>query len=130
MTEDLTFRLARSSNFDEILKLSEGIYNGHDYLPLGFHTWMKMKEFCVYMLAFSGEKLVSLQAFSVVDNGRTFVSRAGRTLPDCFADEVLVKSCHNWSTISYESNIRTFGESDFQPETIIIPLRKLYSLIF
>ena len=34
------------------------------------------------MLVFSGEKLVSLQAFSVVDNGKTFVSRAGRTLPE------------------------------------------------
>ena len=81
MTQDLTFRLAKSSDFDKILKLSEGIYNGGDYLPARFHTWIKMKDVYV-MLAFSGEKLVSLVVCSVVDEGMTVVYRAARTLPE------------------------------------------------
>jgi len=81
MTQDLTFRLAKSSDFDEIQKLSEGIYNGGDYLPARFHKWMKMENLDV-MLAFSGDKLVSLVVCSVVDEGMTFVSRAERTLPE------------------------------------------------
>ena len=81
MTQNLTFRLAQSSDFDEILKLSEGIHNGGDYLPSRFHTWMKMENLYV-MLAFSGKKIVSLVVSSVVDEGMTVVDRAGRTLPE------------------------------------------------
>ena len=81
MTQDLTFRLAQSSDFNEILKLSEGIYNGGDYLPSRFHTWMKMENLYV-MLAFSGKKLVSLVVSSVIDKGMTVVDRAVRTLPE------------------------------------------------
>lgn len=36
--QDLTSRLARLNDFHEILKLSEVIYDGHDYLPVRFHT--------------------------------------------------------------------------------------------
>ena len=79
MSKELTFRLAQTSDFDEILKLSEGIYEGHDYLPLRFHTWMNMENLDV-MLAFSGEKLVSLVACCIVDDGKTYVIRAARTL--------------------------------------------------
>ncbi|XP_078345588.1 histidine N-acetyltransferase-like [Oculina patagonica] len=75
------FRLARPNDFDEILKLSEGVYDGHDYLPFRYHTWMKMKNVAV-MLAYYGEKLVGLVACSVVDDGRTWVARAGRTLKE------------------------------------------------
>lgn len=79
MSQEFTFRLAQTSDFDEILKLSEEVYAGHDYLPLRFHTWMNMENLDV-MLAFSGEKLVSLVACSVVDDGKTHVTRAARTL--------------------------------------------------
>ena len=79
MSEELTFRLAQTSDFDEILKLSEGIYEGHDYLPLKFYTWMNMENLDV-MLAFSGEKLVSLVACCIVDDGKTYLIRAARTL--------------------------------------------------
>ena len=81
MTQDLTFRLAQSSDIDKILKLSEGLYNGGDYLPARFHTWMKMENLYV-MLAFSGDKLVSLVVSSIVDGGMTVVDRASRTLPE------------------------------------------------
>ena len=72
MILDLTFRLAKPSDFDEILKLPEGIYDGLDYLPFRYHTWMKMENVAV-MLAYYGEKLVSLIACSIVDEGRTAI---------------------------------------------------------
>ena len=76
----LTFRLARRGDFDEIVKLSEGIYSGHDYLPLKFHEWLQRKNLAVF-LAYSGDRLVGLQASFVVDDGKTLIGRAGRVLP-------------------------------------------------
>lgn len=78
---ELTCRLARLNDFDDILTLSEGIYNGHDYVPVRFHTWMKMENSAV-MLSYSGENPAGLLVRSVVDEGRTFVSRAARVLPE------------------------------------------------
>ena len=81
MKLELTFRLAKPSDFDEVLKLSEGIYDGHDYLPFTFHTWMKMENVAV-MLAYSGEKLVGLLVCFIVDEGKTAIRRAARILPE------------------------------------------------
>ncbi|KAL9958111.1 hypothetical protein ACROYT_G035082 [Oculina patagonica] len=81
MDLELNFRLARPNDFDKVLKLSEGIYDGHDYLPFRYHTWMKMENVAV-MLAIYREKLVGLVVCSVVDDGRTWVARAGRTLKE------------------------------------------------
>ena len=81
MNRELTFRIARSSDLDDILKLSEGIYDGHDYLPLRYQAWMNMDNLHV-KLAYIGEKLVGLVACSVVDEGRTAIRRAGRTLAE------------------------------------------------
>ena len=78
MNRELSFRVAMSSDFDEILKLSKGIYDGHDYLPLRYQAWMNMDKLHV-MLAFIGQNLVGLVACSVVDEERTVIRRAGRT---------------------------------------------------
>ena len=78
MNTQLTFRLAQTSDFDEILKLSEGVYDGQDYLPVRFHNWMQMDNVAV-MLAHASEKLVGLVQCSVVDDGRTAVRKAART---------------------------------------------------
>ena len=75
----LTFRLARPDDFDAVVKLSEGIYDGHDYLPFKFLEWLQRDNLDV-LLAYSGDKLVGLQACFVVDEGRTFIRRAERTL--------------------------------------------------
>ena len=77
----LTFRLARPNDFDEVLKLSEGIYDGHDYLPFRYHAWMKMDNLNV-MLAYYEKKLVGLAVCSVVDEGKTAIRRAARTLAE------------------------------------------------
>lgn len=90
MNPELTFRLARPNDFDEILKLSKGIFKGHDYLPSTYHTWMKMDKVAV-MLAYSGDKPVGLVASSVVDDERTSIRRAGRTLPEFRGQGVFTK---------------------------------------
>ena len=79
--EEVSFRLARLSDFDEVVNLSRGIYKGHDYLPLEFHRWMKTEDFAV-MVAVVGEKLVGLRAGFIVDEGKTCIRRAGRVLPE------------------------------------------------
>lgn len=77
----LTFRLAQPGDFDAVVKLSEGIYDGHDYLPFKFHKWLQRDNLDV-LLAFSGDKLVGLQACFVVDEGRTLIRRAERILAE------------------------------------------------
>ena len=77
----LTFRLAQPGDFDAVVKLSEGIYDGHDYLPSKFHEWLQRDNLDV-LLAYSGDKLVGLQACFVVDGGRTFIRRAERILAE------------------------------------------------
>ena len=77
----LTFRLAQFGDFDAVVKLSEGIYDGLDYLPLTFHKWLQ-KDNLVFLLAYSGDKLIGLTACFVVDEGRTFIRRAERILAE------------------------------------------------
>ena len=77
----LTFRLAQFGDFDAVVKLSEGIYDGYDYLPLKFHKWLQRDNLAV-LLAYSGEKLVGLTACFVVDEERTFIRRAERILAE------------------------------------------------
>ena len=77
----MTFRLARLSDFDEVVNLSRGIYKGHDYLPLEFHRWIKTENFAVMVAAVS-ERLVGLRAGFIVDDGKTCIRRAGRVLPE------------------------------------------------
>ena len=77
----LTLRPADADDFDEIVKLSEGIYAGHDYLPLMFRQWLQ-RDNVVVILAHCGVRLVGLRANFVVDDGRTLIHRAGRVHPD------------------------------------------------
>ena len=79
MSTELIFRLAQTSDFDEILVLSEGVYDGQDYLPVRFHNWMQMDNVAV-MLAHASKKLVGLVQCSFVNDGRTAVRQAARTL--------------------------------------------------
>ena len=79
MSTELIFRLAQTSDLDEILILSEGVYDGQDYLPVRFHNWVQMDNVAV-MLAHASEKLVGLVQCSVVNDGRTAVRQAARKL--------------------------------------------------
>lgn len=78
---DVTFRLAQARDFDEVVKLSDGVYNGYDYLPFKFHKWLEMENVAI-MLAHTQEQLVGLVAGFIVDDGKTVVHRASRILPE------------------------------------------------
>ncbi|XP_022807582.1 histidine N-acetyltransferase-like [Stylophora pistillata] len=79
--EELSFRLARLSDFDEIVSLSKGIYEGHDYLPIEFHKWMKMENMAIMLVLF-GNRVVGSRAAYIIDDGKTYIRRAGRVLPE------------------------------------------------
>ena len=101
MTTELIFRLAQTSDLDEILILSEGVYDGQDYLPVRFHNWVQMDNVAV-MLAHASEKLVGLVQCSVVNDGRTAVRQAAairsneriraKTIPECTARDIRIHS--------------------------------------
>ena len=79
--DSLTFRLAQTDDYQEIVKLSEGIYEGHDYLPLKFNDWLQRENLHI-VLAYSGSQVVGLQAYFIADEGRTFIRRAERIHPN------------------------------------------------
>ena len=81
MEDKLTFRLATLQDFDEVQKMSKGIYEGHDYLPLKYHHWLKQDNIIVMIGVIDG-KIIGLEAQVVVDDGMTAVSRARRIHPD------------------------------------------------
>ena len=91
----LTFRLAQPGDFNAVVKLSEGIYTGHDYLPLTFHKWLQRDNLAV-ILAYSDDKLVGLQACFVVDEGRTLIPRAERILAE-FRGQGLVRQLREFA---------------------------------
>ena len=73
--------LATSSDFDNVVKLSRGIFNGYDCIPVVFHEWLK-KENMAIMLLFAGRSLIGLSASCIVDEGKTFVRRFDRIIPN------------------------------------------------
>jgi len=75
--EKLVCRLAKSSDFDDVVKLSKGVYDGYDYLPVVYHEWLKRKNVAI-MLMFAGRDLIGLESSTIVDDGRTLVRRASR----------------------------------------------------
>ena len=63
------------------MKLSRGIFNGYDCIPVVFHEWLK-KENIAIMLLFTGRSLIDLCASCIVDEGKTFVRRFDRIIPN------------------------------------------------
>ena len=78
--KEITIRKAVSADYEAILEMSEGIYNGHDYIPCVFHKWLTQPSREIFV-AQLGEKLVGLRAIHIVDEGRTFISQGLRIHP-------------------------------------------------
>lgn len=43
-SDGLTFWLARPQDYDEVMAISQDIYQGNDYLPHHYHTWMTERD--------------------------------------------------------------------------------------
>ncbi|KAM9500766.1 histidine N-acetyltransferase-like [Clarias gariepinus] len=71
-SDGLTFWLARPQDYDEVMAISQEIYEGNDYLPHRYQTWMTERDRIVIIARRNG-KLVALDSALVVDGGQTVV---------------------------------------------------------
>ncbi|XP_046908045.1 probable N-acetyltransferase 16 isoform X2 [Hypomesus transpacificus] len=78
--DGLTFWLAEEKDYDDVMGISDNIYQGNDYLPRRYHSWMT-EPGRVVMLARRGNKLVALESGLLVDDGCTVVVEGLRVCP-------------------------------------------------
>ncbi|KAA0723209.1 Histidine N-acetyltransferase [Triplophysa tibetana] len=79
-SEGLTFFLARPEDYDDVMAISHDIYEGNDYLPCRYHSWMTEPDRLV-IIARRGSRLVALESSLVVDGGKTVVVEGLRVCP-------------------------------------------------
>ncbi|KAM4603788.1 N-acetyltransferase 16, like [Polymixia lowei] len=79
-SEGLTFWLAQPRNYDDVMSISEDIYDGNDYLPHRYHDWMEEPGRTVILARREG-KLVALESCLVVDEGTAVVVEGLRVCP-------------------------------------------------
>ena len=73
----LQCRLASADDYEEVLEMSKGIYNGYDYLPFVFHQWLEEPNRLVFVAQLE-EKLVGLYSTSIISGGTSCTSQALR----------------------------------------------------
>ena len=74
-------RLASAADYEEVLEMSEGIFDGYDYLPFVFHQWLKEPNRLVFVAQFEG-KVVGLCSTSIISGGTTCSSQGMRIHPN------------------------------------------------
>ena len=98
-------RLASAADYEEILEMSEGIYDGYDYLPFVFHQWLKEPNRLVFVAQLDG-KLVGLCSTSIISGGTTCTSQALRIHPNYRRKRLgsyLEKAMHDYIRRNYPS---------------------------
>ncbi|XP_078603201.1 putative N-acetyltransferase 16 [Branchiostoma floridae x Branchiostoma japonicum] len=78
---DLSYRLASHGDYDAVMRISEGIYDGTDYLPAFFHSYIDDPDVTVF-LAVTGDQVVGLRACRFTERGTVFLVKAARVAPD------------------------------------------------
>ncbi|KAJ8254828.1 hypothetical protein GJAV_G00197790 [Gymnothorax javanicus] len=79
-SDGFTFWLARPEDYDDVMGISGNVYNGYDYLPHHYHSWMTEPD-RVVILAKKEGKLMALESGLVVDGGRTVLVEGIRVCP-------------------------------------------------
>ncbi|KAJ8254830.1 hypothetical protein GJAV_G00197810 [Gymnothorax javanicus] len=79
-SDGFTFWLARSEDYDDVIGISENIYDGYDYLPHRYHSWMTEPD-RVVILAKKEGKLMALESGLLLDGGRTVLIEGLRVCP-------------------------------------------------
>ena len=74
-------RPASSEDYQEVLQVSEGLYDGYDYLPFVFHQWLRDNN-RVNVVARLGAKLVGFVSVVSLDDGATCSLDALRIHPN------------------------------------------------
>ncbi|XP_075061898.1 histidine N-acetyltransferase-like [Mixophyes fleayi] len=80
MSAQIHFLPATAEDYDELMSISSGIYNGTDYLPHRYHAWLKDPRRRMF-LAKSEGKVVGFESFLLVDGGVTAVLEGLRVAP-------------------------------------------------
>jgi ribosomal protein S18 acetylase RimI-like enzyme len=81
MNDKISLRFAKEDDFKDVLEISEGVYDGRDYLPHEFHCLLKTTNKLVFLAEVQG-KVIGLQVVDIVDDGHTFVIKALRIHKD------------------------------------------------
>ncbi|XP_078586869.1 histidine N-acetyltransferase-like [Branchiostoma floridae x Branchiostoma japonicum] len=78
----LEFRLATHDDFDEVVRMSEGVYGGLDYLPSHYHTFIDDPYRLVVLAEMDGQ-IVGLSSAFIVDGGEVYIEKALRVAESC-----------------------------------------------
>ncbi|KAM3926663.1 putative N-acetyltransferase 16 [Leptodactylus fuscus] len=76
----INFVAATAEDYEEVMSISGGIYNGMDYLPFKYHAWLKDPQRRTYLAKCEG-KVVGFESFILVDDGTTAVVEGLRVAP-------------------------------------------------
>uniref|UniRef100_A0A8C9RQ42 N-acetyltransferase 16, like n=1 Tax=Scleropages formosus TaxID=113540 RepID=A0A8C9RQ42_SCLFO len=76
----LTFWLAQPEDYDEVMAISDNIYQGMDYLPYRYKNWMTEPNRVVIIARKEGN-VVALQSGILADEGQTIVLEGLRVSP-------------------------------------------------
>ena len=74
-------RLAKASDFDEVLKLSKKLKDTFDYVPYRLHKWL-LEPNRISLVAEKGTEVVGFEECSIVDGGKSVLVEAGRVDPN------------------------------------------------
>ncbi|XP_069623447.1 histidine N-acetyltransferase-like isoform X2 [Ranitomeya imitator] len=76
----IVFVPALAEDYEAVMSISRGIYNGTDYLPFKYHAWLKDPQRRMFLAKCEG-KVVGFESFILVDDGTTAVLQGLRVAP-------------------------------------------------
>ncbi|XP_040271781.1 histidine N-acetyltransferase-like [Bufo bufo] len=76
----IDFVPAAAEDYEEVMSISGGIYNGTDYLPFRYHKWLEERQRRMFLGKCEG-KVVGFESFILVDDGTTAVVEGLRVAP-------------------------------------------------
>ena len=76
----LNVRLAVEGDYEAVVDVSQGIYDGLDYLPVVFHKLLTQPNRVLFVAELEG-KIIGTEFIFVVDEGETAIERAWRIHP-------------------------------------------------
>ncbi|XP_066269506.1 probable N-acetyltransferase 16 isoform X2 [Branchiostoma lanceolatum] len=79
--EDLTFRMASHRDYDDVMRISVGVYDDRDYIPAFYHSFIDDTDVIVF-LALVGDEVVALRVSKITESGTAFIVKAARVAPD------------------------------------------------
>ncbi|XP_044134693.1 histidine N-acetyltransferase-like [Bufo gargarizans] len=68
----IDFSPATAEDYEELMSISSGLFNGTDYFPVMYHKWLKEPQRRMFVARCEG-KVVGFECFIVVDDGTTAV---------------------------------------------------------